>query len=103
MGGLPAEEDRPFTKHKLLCADTEKELTFLEPIFIHTDALGAIQTLMRENDDNQVLLDEICVLSGRLFERSRCVTLHWIPSHVGIEQNDRVDESAKSVSNRDAV
>ncbi len=64
-------------------------------VVIHTNSLSSIQTPKKYwPTDN---LEPITVgqsLIQMISDNGGSVTIHWIPSHVGITHNERVDEVA---------
>ncbi|XP_068201650.1 uncharacterized protein [Palaemon carinicauda] len=67
------------------------------PVVIYTDSRSSMQTLQQEkNKENKALLADIKTLIYQHNERSRPVTLNWIPSYIGIPGNEKIDELAKA-------
>lgn len=82
----------------------DKALCFLDisdqtDFVIFTDSLSSIQTLMSFNSkDNFVQKMQLRLTC--LAKDGKNVTLCWVPSHVGIEGNERADAAAKRASSR---
>nr|XP_027208601.1 uncharacterized protein LOC113802257 [Penaeus vannamei] len=66
-------------------------------VCIFTDSLSAIHTLQnRAHLDNVYLATSTLFKLQQLTQQGKKVRIMWIPSHVGLEGNDRVDSAAKS-------
>ncbi|ROT69722.1 pol [Penaeus vannamei] len=66
-------------------------------VCIFTDSLSAIHTLQnRAHLDNVYLATSTLFKLQQLTQQGKTVRIMWIPSHVGLEGNDRVDSAAKS-------
>lgn len=66
------------------------------PIIIHTDSLSAIHSLRQpQHTDNTSLISKIITAAQQITEAGGSITIHWIPSHVGIKGNELADHSAK--------
>lgn len=69
-------------------------------IYILTDCLSATLTLQKDP-----ILDNIYMIVATLFkirqlhEQGKIIKLVWIPSHVGIENNERAEKAAKNSLN----
>ena len=74
-------------------------INHVRPI-IHTDSLTAIQILMNNKESERFLCN--CILSAAKYIESIPV-INWIPSHVGIEGNERADTHAKEGLQREIV
>ena len=74
-------------------------INHVRPI-IHTDSLTAIQILMNNKESERFLCN--CILSATKYIESIPV-INWIPSHVGIEGNERADTHAKEGLQREIV
>ena len=73
-------------------------------IVIHTDSKSAMQALQIRNiKDNKKLITQIHVLIRQLTQQNKHITLNWIPSHIGIEGNDKADTLAKQTNNINQV
>ena len=67
------------------------------PITIHTDCKSAMQALQSKAvTENKALIVEVKSLLYQHKEANRMVTINWIPSHIGINGNEKADELAKS-------
>ena len=64
---------------------------------IFIDSLSAIDALVRGDYDNHQVW-RIMVRMSEMQERGITIALCWIPSHVGIDGNERADEAAKSAA-----
>ena len=65
-------------------------------VVLHTDSLGAIQSLQRHHiSDNIHLITSIHAHAHNIRNQDRRITLNWIPSHTGIQGNDLADVAAK--------
>ncbi|XP_063871506.1 uncharacterized protein LOC135106429 [Scylla paramamosain] len=65
-------------------------------VVIHTDSMGAIQSLQRgHTNDNINLITSIHANAQAIQRRNRKITLNWIPSHTNIPGNDKADAAAK--------
>ena len=67
---------------------------------IHTDSLTAIQILMNNKESERFLCN--CILSAAKYIES-IPAINWIPSHVGIEGNERTDTHAKEGLQKEIV
>lgn len=65
-------------------------------VVIFTDSLTALQALQHDQPkDNVRLITTAITLLNELQQQGKQVTLAWIPSHAGIQGNERADEAAK--------
>ena len=73
-------------------------------IAIHTDSKSAIQALQIRNiKENKKLITQIHALIKQHTQQNKHITLNWIPSHIGIEGNDKADTLAKQTNNINQV
>ena len=74
------------------------------PVTIHTDSKSSVQALQKvKYKENKTLISSV---KWRLYQHklnNRTVTINWIPSHIGIEGNEKADELAKSTKFIDRV
>ena len=71
---------------------------------ILSDSLAALQTLRGTSpDDNLRIVTEIHHHATIIQSAGGRVSLHWIPSHVGIKGNNTADEAAKEASLKPTV
>ena len=65
---------------------------------IFSDSLSAIQSLqnIRQQINNSSIIKEIALIITELHYNLNIVTFTWIPSHIDIKGNDKVDNLAKS-------
>ena len=69
------------------------------PVAIHTDSLSSQMALQKPHiRENINLITSILSLIKQHHIQGRPVTINWLPSHVGIEGNDKADELAKMAS-----
>ena len=66
-------------------------------LVIHTDSLGSIQKLANGPSDNP-LARSIQLLALARQDRGIVTLLHWVPSHVGLKHNERVDSLAREAA-----
>ncbi|XP_045108585.1 uncharacterized protein LOC123503146 [Portunus trituberculatus] len=64
-------------------------------VLINTDSMTAIHSLRTQHGENQHLTHAIHTAARSLHNSGRLVTINWIPSHVGIRNNERADTLAK--------
>ncbi|XP_045139251.1 uncharacterized protein LOC123520753 [Portunus trituberculatus] len=64
-------------------------------VLINTDSMTAIHSLRTQHGENQHLTHAIHTAARTLHNSGRLVTINWIPSHVGIRNNERADTLAK--------
>ncbi|XP_069171731.1 uncharacterized protein [Procambarus clarkii] len=68
----------------------------LQDVIIHTDSKSSHQALLSsQNRDNIQLITEILHIR-KAHNLGLSVTLNWIPSHIGIDGNEKADSLAKS-------
>lgn len=69
---------------------------------ILTDSLAAIDTLRHPTppQNNVALVTEIHAIASSLLNKGGSITIHWIPSHVGIKGNEAADKAAKEAAHR---
>lgn len=68
-------------------------------VVIFTDSLTALQALQNDRPrDNVRLITTALTLLNELQHQGKQVKLAWIPSHVGIQGNEKADEAAKRVA-----
>ena len=73
-------------------------------IIIHTDSLSSLHSLqILEPTENTEMLFTIQNHMRRIYERGGHVTLHWIPSHVGIPLNEAADHLANKATDKTEV
>ncbi|XP_071521480.1 uncharacterized protein [Panulirus ornatus] len=69
-----------------------------KPVIIHTDSKSSVQALQHSRPKDIKLVTSILAQLQELRRQGRPVTIHWIPSHVGIEGNETADEAAKAAT-----
>ena len=68
---------------------------------VHTDSLSSIQALaIRHNQENKSITSTCKKLALNLIRINKDVTLHYIPSHVGILGNEEADHIAKKATQK---
>ena len=74
------------------------------PVTIHTDCKSAVQALQKvKYKENRALIHSVRWLLYQHKQNNRTVTINWIPSHIGIDGNEKADELAKSTKFIDRV
>ena len=69
-------------------------------IVVHTDSRAALQVLSRSHHpDNIALVTSILAMANNIKQRGGTIVINWIPSHVGLQGNERADTTAKNASN----
>lgn len=68
---------------------------------ICTDSLSSIQAIDHHTEKN-LLLQKIMILINEIIMEGRDITLSWVPSHVGIKENERADCAAKEAAKKPA-
>ena len=68
-----------------------------EKFFIHSDAISALQSLKKTKPDNPFIVKLLNKLNS--MNHSKKVIFCWIPSHIGIQGNDKADSFAKAALN----
>ena len=81
----------------------QKSISFVEQTredraAIFTDSLSAVHALMSAQVSHSRLVSKTAEKLHRLHQEGRCVTIVWIPSHVGIDGNERADIAAKQAA-----
>lgn len=66
---------------------------------ICSDSMSSIQSIDSYADNNQLLF-RIMTTIHEISLTSKEITFSWVPSHVGIRENDRADEAAREASTR---
>lgn len=76
----------------------------LRSILLLTDSLASLHTL-KDTDptDNIRLVTEIFHVAETLQTAGAEVTLHWIPSHIGIRGNEKADRAAMEGAKKDTI
>ena len=67
----------------------------LNNIIVHTDCRSAIQSILQCNPQNTIVQQ----IQQYITEHNINVTLCWVPSHVGILENERADKAARNICN----
>ena len=70
---------------------------FQHHLVIHTDSLSAINLIDKYEPKDKVVLDIQSLIKERR-KLSKQTVLHWIPSHVGIQGNEKADICAKNIA-----
>ena len=74
------------------------------PVTIHTDSKSAVQALQKvKYKENKTLISSVKWLLYQHKMNNRTVTLNWMPSHIGSEGSEKVDELAKCTNFIDRV
>ena len=68
-----------------------------EDLVIHSDSLGSIQKLSN-GPSEKPLARKIQLLALDRQNRGLITVLHWVPSHVGLKHNERVDSLAREAA-----
>ena len=69
---------------------------------ICSDSLSSLQTFRNPKGTN-ILIEKLFRKIHELNNRNKQVVLTWVPSHVGIEGNERADQLAKEAATREAT
>ena len=64
-------------------------------VLINTDSMTAIHSLSTQHSEHQHLTHTVHAAASALHDGGRTITINWIPSHVGIRNNERADMLAK--------
>lgn len=65
-------------------------------VIVYSDSMAALQSLKRSvPNDNVRLISHILATAQSMQEQGRHITMCWIPSHIGIDGNERADKGAK--------
>ena len=73
-------------------------------VVIFCDSMSALQTLQCKPNPLDSLTYDILRLSHFLIvNRKISISMHWIPSHIGIEYNEKVDDWAKQGTLKDII
>ncbi len=68
-------------------------------IAIHTDSLTSIQSLQTlQPTDNKELITAAQQRLQRISEQGGMITIHWVPSHIGIPANEQADQVAAAAT-----
>ena len=87
-------------RHALEHAQAREE----ETVVVHTDSRAALEVLQQvQPADNVFLTTTILGLIQSLASCGRRVRLNWIPSHVGVRENEVADEAARTATRKPAV
>ena len=81
-------------KLALVCIQNSDRHTFV----ICINSLSCLQTIEQLNIDHPLVLD-ILNRYTTLWSRHKYVKVCWVPSHLGIQGNERADKSAKAAMN----
>ena len=75
-----------------------------DSVVIYCDSLSALQSLEKgESRSRPNLLREIIHLNHSINAAGTTIRFHWIPSHVGLNGNERADKLAKDALDHPAV
>ena len=69
----------------------------MEKFIIHSDSISVLRSLKNTKLDNPFIVKLQKKLNS--MKHSKKVILCWIPSHIGIQRNDRADSLAKVALN----
>lgn len=72
-------------------------------IFFFIDSRSAIESLTSRHPVCEDIVRGCKELIGKLCRQNRRVTFVWVPSHVGVEHNERADRLAKAGAERNAI
>jgi ribonuclease HI len=73
-------------------------------IVIFCDSMSALQTLQSQPSTLDPLTYDIIRLALYLkVNRKISISMHWIPSHIGLEYNEKVDDWAKKGTLKDTI
>ena len=71
-------------------------------IVIHTDSLSALQALQNHESKNELVIS--CYNIAKIIkEKGKHITLHYIPSHIGLIGNEEADKAAKEAAMKDTI
>ena len=83
---------------------SESSTAEIKRYIIHTDSLGALQSLQSENSTSRpIQIANIKASISAAIERGVEIELCWIPGHVGIKGNETADVFAKSATTKKEV
>ncbi|KAG0714460.1 hypothetical protein GWK47_014109 [Chionoecetes opilio] len=71
--------------------------------FLYVDSRGALESLRSPHHVFEEIVNECMGILQGIERTGRSVTFIWVPSHVGITLNERVDDIAKQATCRDSV
>ena len=73
--------------------------------FLITDSLSALEALQNplEHINKNAIIKEIVVILFELINNQIKVIFNWIPSHVDIKENDKVDSLAKDACKNESI
>jgi ribonuclease HI len=75
------------------------ELHSRRNFIIYTDSLSSLQSLTSTDHTSHPIVFRILSLLDKLSSLGFSILFCWVPSHVGITGNERVDKAAKSAKN----
>ena len=70
----------------------------IDKVTIFSDSLSSIEAINSYQPQNEIAKEIRCILS-EMKSHKTTVTLCWVPSHIGIEGNEKADEYAKEAKN----
>ena len=78
--------------------------TIHERVIIHSDSMGALTIITTANFHTYPeIITEIYTTASALKQRGIQVILHWVPSHINLEGNDRADKLANEATSLDVI
>ena len=80
-----------------LALDFVKNCTYTDKFVIFSDSLSVLQALNHTSSKNSQI--QHLLLKHHEISSSKSVIYSWIPSHIGIYGNEKVDKSAKESLN----
>ena len=85
--------------HALVIIHTHKHIYKEKKVALFTDSLSSLQSIQAGHSNNRpILLNNILKLITLLNNNNTEISLVWVPSHVGLDGNEKADQLAKEGS-----